>query len=191
MSKKKEEQHIENEGVEMNNTSPDTENNPLDECVEQNSTQEEGTETQSTEGELNDLKDKYLRTVAEFENFKKRTLKEKTELILNGGEKVITNLLPVLDDMERAIANADKLENKDAVEEGWELIYKKLVSTLETLGVKKIEVNNQDFNVDFHEAIAMVAGTDDDQKGKVIDCVQTGYILNDKVIRHAKVAVGQ
>ena len=191
MSKKKEEQHIENEGVEMNNTSPDTENKPLDECVEQNSTQEEGTETQSTEEELNDLKDKYLRTVAEFENFKKRTLKEKTELILNGGEKVITTLLPVLDDMERAIANADKLENKDAVEEGWELIYKKLVSTLETLGVKKMEVNNQDFNVDYHEAIAMVAGADDDKKGKVIDCVQTGYILNDKVIRHAKVAVGQ
>ena len=191
MSKRKEEQHIENEGVEMNNTSPNTENRPVDECVEQNSTQEEETETQSTEEELNDLKDKYLRTVAEFENFKKRTLKEKTELILNGGEKVITTLLPVLDDMERAIANADKLENKDAVEEGWELIYKKLVSTLETLGVKKMEVNNQDFNVDYHEAIAMVAGTDDDQKGKVIDCVQTGYTLNDKVIRHAKVAVGQ
>ena len=181
MSKRKEEQHIENEGVEMNNTSPDTENKPVDECVEQNSTQEEETKTQSTEEELNDLKDKYLRTVAEFENFKKRTLKEKTELIL----------LPVLDDMERAIANADKLENKDAVEEGWELIYKKLVSTLETLGVKKMEVNNQDFNVDYHEAIAMVAGADDDKKGKVIDCVQTGYILNDKVIRHAKVAVGQ
>jgi grpE len=191
MSKRKEEQHIENEGVEMNNISPDTENKSVDENVEQNSTQEEETETQSTEEELNDLKDKYLRTVAEFENFKKRTLKEKTELILNGGEKVITTLLPVLDDMERAIANADKLENKDAVEEGWELIYKKLVSTLETLGVKKMEVNNQDFNVDYHEAIAMVAGTDDDQKGKVIDCVQTGYTLNDKVIRHAKVAVGQ
>ena len=191
MSKRKEEQHIENEGVEMNNISPDTENKSVDESVEQNSTQEEETETQSTEEELNDLKDKYLRTVAEFENFKKRTLKEKTELILNGGEKVITTLLPVLDDMERAIANADKLENKDAVEEGWELIYKKLVSTLETLGVKKMEVNNQDFNVDYHEAIAMVAGTDDDQKGKVIDCVQTGYTLNDKVIRHAKVAVGQ
>ena len=191
MSKRKEEQHIENEGVEMNNTSPDTENKPVDECVEQNSTQEEETKTQSTEEELNDLKDKYLRTVAEFENFKKRTLKEKTELILNGGEKVITTLLPVLDDMERAIANADKLENKDAVEEGWELIYKKLVSTLETLGVKKMEVNNQDFNVDYHEAIAMVARADDDKKGKVIDCVQTGYILNDKVIRHAKVAVGQ
>ena len=186
MSKRKEEQHI-----EMNNISPDTENKSVDENVEQNSTQEEETETQSTEEELNDLKDKYLRTVAEFENFKKRTLKEKTELILNGGEKVITTLLPVLDDMERAIANADKLENKDAVEEGWELIYKKLVSTLETLGVKKMEVNNQDFNVDYHEAIAMVAGTDDDQKGKVIDCVQTGYTLNDKVIRHAKVAVGQ
>ena len=115
MSKRKEEQHIENEGVEMNNTSPDTENKPVDECVEQNSTQEEKTKNQSTEEELNDLKDKYLRTVAEFENFKKRTLKEKTELILNGGKKVITTLLPILDDIERAISNADKLENKDAV----------------------------------------------------------------------------
>ena len=137
------------------------------------------------------LKDQLLRTVAEFENYKKRTLKEKTELILNGGEKAITAILPVLDDMERAVANADKAESIESVEEGWELIFKKLLTTLESMGVKKLDTKNKDFDVDYHEAIAMVPGMGDDKKGKVVDCVQTGYMLNDKVIRHAKVAVGQ
>ncbi|PTL33190.1 nucleotide exchange factor GrpE [Prevotella sp. oral taxon 376] len=137
------------------------------------------------------LKDQLLRTAAEFENYKKRTLKEKTELILNGGEKTITAILPVLDDMERAVANADKAESIEAVEEGWELIFKKLLKTLESMGVKKMDTQGKDFDVDYHEAIAMVPGMGDDKKGKVVDCVQTGYMLNDKVIRHAKVAVGQ
>ena len=141
--------------------------------------------------QLEELKDKYLRTVAEFENFKRRTLKEKTELILNGGEKTITAILPIIDDMERAIENAHKQACVDVVEEGWELIYKKLLSTLEGMGVKKIEVDGKDFDVDFHEAVAMVPGMGDEKKGKIIDCLQTGYTLNDKVIRHAKVAVGQ
>ena len=137
------------------------------------------------------LKDQLLRTVAEFENYKKRTLKEKAELILNGGEKAITAILPVLDDMERAVANADKAESIESVEEGWELIFKKLLTTLEGMGVKKLDTKDKDFDVDYHEAIAMVPGMGDDKKGKVVDCVQTGYMLNDKVIRHAKVAVGQ
>ena len=137
------------------------------------------------------LKGQLLRTVAEFENYKKRTLKEKTELILNGGEKAITAILPVLDDMERAVANADKAESIESVEEGWELIFKKLLTTLESMGVKKLDTKDKDFDVDYHEAIAMVPGMGDDKKGKVVDCVQTGYMLNDKVIRHAKVAVGQ
>lgn len=141
--------------------------------------------------ELESLKDKYLRTVAEFDNYRKRSLKEKTELVLNGGEKTITAILPVLDDMERAVANADKADSVKAVEEGWELIFKKLRSILEGLGVKKIDTDDKEFDVDFHEAIAMVPGMGDDKKGKVVDCVQTGYTLNDKVIRHAKVAVGQ
>ena len=153
--------------------------------------EEPQTEEENLAKQLEELKDKYLRTVAEFENFKRRTLKEKTELILNGGEKAITAILPIIDDMERAIENAHKQACVDAVEEGWELIYKKLLSTLEGLGVKKIEVNGKDFDVDFHEAVAMVPGMGDDKKGKIIDCVQTGYTLNDKVIRHAKVAVGQ
>ena len=153
--------------------------------------EEPQTEEENLAKQLEELKDKYLRTVAEFENFKRRTLKEKTELILNGGEKTITARLPIIDDMERAIENAHKQACVDVVEEGWELIYKKLLSTLEGMGVKKIEVDGKDFDVDFHEAVAMVPGMGDDKKGKIIDCVQTGYTLNDKVIRHAKVAVGQ
>ena len=136
------------------------------------------------------LKDQLLRTIAEFENYKKRTLKEKAELILNGGEKTITTILPVLDDFERALADTNT-DDPAAIKEGMELIFKKFIKTLEGMGVKKIETDNQDFDVDFHEAIAMVPGMGDDKKGKVIDCVQTGYMLNNKVIRHAKVAVGQ
>lgn len=152
---------------------------------------EEKDPLQKAEEELESLKDKYLRTVAEFDNYRKRSLKEKTELVLNGGEKTITAILPVLDDMERAVANADKADSVKAIEEGWELIFKKLRTILEGLGVKKIDTDDKEFDVDFHEAIAMVPGMGDDKKGKVVDCVQTGYTLNDKVIRHAKVAVGQ
>lgn len=141
--------------------------------------------------EAADLKDKYLRSVAEFDNYRKRMLKEKTELILNGGEKVITAILPVLDDMERAIENGKKTDDAAVLQEGMELIYQKLMKTLEGQGVKKMDTTDADFNTDVHEAIAMVPGMGDDKKGKVIDCVQTGYTLNDKVIRHAKVAVGQ
>ena len=154
--------------------------------------QGEPVETVETlKAELETLKDKYLRTVAEFDNYKKRTLKEKTELILNGSEKTVTTFLPILDDMERAIANAGKSADITAIEEGWELIYNKFIKQLDSIGVKKIETNDADFDVDYHEAVAMVPGMGDDKKGKVIDCVQTGYTLNDKVIRHAKVAVGQ
>ncbi len=141
--------------------------------------------------EIEDLKKQLLYKAAEFENFRKRTIAEKTELILNGGQNVIKSILPVLDDMERAIANAPSNDDIKALEEGWELITKKLNKTLESLGVQKIETTDADFDTDYHEAVAMVPGMGDDKKGKVIDCVQTGYTLNDKVIRHAKVAVGQ
>ena len=178
------------EAVDLNQDTTQEESNEPQEQQEQTE-EETQTEEENLAQQLEELKDKYLRTVAEFENFKRRTLKEKTELILNGGEKAITAILPIIDDMERAIENAHKQECVDAVEEGWELIYKKLLSTLEGMGVKKIEVEDKDFDVDFHEAVAMVPGMGDDKKGKIIDCVQTGYTLNDKVIRHAKVAVGQ
>ena len=178
------------EAVDLNQDTTQEESNEPQEQLQQTE-EETQTEEENLAQQLEELKDKYLRAVAEFENFKRRTLKEKTELILNGGEKAITAILPIIDDMERAIENAHKQECVDAVEEGWELIYKKLLSTLEGMGVKKIEVEDKDFDVDFHEAVAMVPGMGDDKKGKIIDCLQTGYTLNDKVIRHAKVAVGQ
>jgi molecular chaperone GrpE len=139
--------------------------------------------------EVEELKKTLLYKTAEFENYRKRTMKEKADLILNGGEKTISAILPVLDDFERALA--DKSEDPKVIKEGVQMIFNKFVKTLEGLGVKKIETADKDFDVDFHEAIAMVPGMGDDKKGKVIDCVQTGYTLNDKVIRHAKVAVGQ
>lgn len=139
--------------------------------------------------EVEQYKDKYLRAVAEFDNYRKRTLKEKAELLLNGSEKAVCAFLPILDDFERAIA--DKTEDVNAIKEGMQIIFNKFNKTLESLGVKKIETEGKDFDVDFHEAVAMVPGMGDDKKGKVIDCVQTGYQLNNKVIRHAKVAVGQ
>ena len=139
--------------------------------------------------EVEELKKQLLYKTAEFENYSKRTLKEKAELILNGGEKTVAAILPILDDFERAIA--DKSEDPKVIKEGVQMIFNKFVKTLEGLGVKKIDTNDKDFDVDFHEAIAMVPGMGDDKKGKIIDCVQTGYTMNDKVIRHAKVAVGQ
>ena len=178
------------EAVDLNQDAPQEETNEPQEQPQQTE-EEPQTEEEKLAKQLEELKDKYLRTVAEFENFKRRTLKEKAELILNGGGKTITAILPIIDDMERAIENAQKQGCVDAVEEGWELIYKKLLSTLEGMGVKKMEVDGKDFDVDFHEAVAMVPGMGDDKKGKIIDCLQTGYTLNDKVIRHAKVAVGQ
>ena len=156
-------------------------------------TTEEGNDVnaklEAAQKEIEQLRDRYLRTAAEFDNYKKRTLKEKAELLLNGSEKTVCAVLPVLDDFERALA--DKSEDPKAIKEGVQMIFNKFVKTLEGLGVKKIETADKDFDVDFHEAIAMVPGMGDDKKGKVIDCVQTGYTLNDKVIRHAKVAVGQ
>lgn len=139
--------------------------------------------------QLAELKDQYLRKAAEFENYRKRTIKEKSDLILNGAESTVKAILPILDDFERAVA--DKTEDAKAIKEGMQLIFNKFVKTLKGLGVEKIDTADKEFDVDFHEAVAMVPGMGDDKKGKVIDCVQTGYKLNDKVIRHAKVAVGQ
>ena len=141
--------------------------------------------------DIEDLKTQMLYKQAEFDNFRKRTMKEKADLILNGGEKTIKAILPVLDDFERAMAQQAESDEAKALKEGMELIFKKFVNILESQGVKKIETKEQDFNTDFHEAVALVPGMGDAMKGKVIDCGQTGYTLNDKVLRHAKVAVGQ
>lgn len=156
---------------------------------EDSATKESDTDELAVKEELKQLKDSYLRKVAEFENYKKRTLKEKTELILNGSEKTIVAILPVLDDFERAMA--DKSDDPKVIKEGMQLIFNKFNKILKSIGVEKIETEDKDFNVDYHEAIAMIPTPDDSKKGKVMDCVQTGYTLNNKVIRHAKVAVGQ
>ena len=192
MSKKEKNIKIEGEELELNNeetTQNDAEAQAEDANGEETPTEKELDPLVAVQNEAEQWKDKYIRLVAEFENYKKRTLKEKSELILNGSEKTVAAILPILDDFERA--TADKTEDPQAIKEGYELIYKKFLKALETLGVHKIETDNADFDVDYHEAIAMVPGMGDDKKGKVIDCVQTGYTLNDKVIRHAKVAVGQ
>ena len=152
---------------------------------------EEKTPLEVAQEQIAELKDKYLRQVAEFDNYRKRTLKERAELILNGGEKTITALLPVIDDMERAIANGEKTEDPEVLREGMNLIYHKFMKALEAQGVTKIETADADFDTNLHEAIALVPGMGDEKKGKVIDCMSTGYKLNDKVIRYAKVAVGQ
>jgi len=189
----KNEKKINIEGEELDQNSKDSAFNDKENQPEKSNKESEDKEETDpltiAQEEAEKWKDKYIRLAAEFDNYKKRTLKEKSELILNGSEKTISTILPILDDFERALA--DKTEDPKTIKEGFDLIFKKFLKALETLGVNKIETDNADFNVDYHEAIAMVPGMGDDKKGKVIDCVQTGYKLNDKVIRHAKVAVGQ
>jgi len=190
------EKNIDIEETEELNDTPveETDNQAEDPTEGASETKERETETDpltKAQAEIEELKDKYLRSVAEFDNYRKRTLKERAELILNGGEKVIAAVLPVIDDMERAIENGAKTDNPEVLREGMTLIHQKFLKILEAQGVSKIETENADFDTDIHEAVAMVPGMGDDKKGKVIDCLQQGYKLNDKVIRHAKVAVGQ
>ncbi|MGN1253688.1 MAG: nucleotide exchange factor GrpE [Prevotella sp.] len=186
-SEKKAEEKTEEKAEEKTNEKADAEKAEAKDAEKKEEKQEDPLEKANKE--IADLKDKYLRTLAEFDNYKKRTLKEKAELILNGSEKTVKAVLPVLDDFERALK--DKSEDPKAIKDGVQMIFNKFVKALESLGVKKIDTDNKDFDTDFHEAVAMVPGMGDEKKGKVIDCVQTGYTLNDKVIRHAKVAVGQ
>ena len=168
-----EQQDVEAEAAETEAVDVEVEKDPLEQAQD----------------EIAVLKDKYLRSVAEFDNYRKRTLKERAELILNGGEKVLTAILPVLDDMERAIENGAKTDDPQVLREGMEIIYHKLTKVMESQGVSTIETADADFDTDLHEAVAMVPGMGDNKKGKVIDCLQKGYKMNDKVIRHAKVAV--
>ena len=173
-----------------------------DKEAEENAAEESAADTQEEEpveqdslekaqAEIEELKNQLLYKAAEFDNYRKRTLKERAELILNGGEKFITAILPIIDDMERAIESGAKTDDPEVLREGMTLIHQKFMKILEAQGVSKIDTENADFDTDVHEAVAMVPGMGDDKKGKVIDCLQQGYKLNDKVIRHAKVAVGQ
>lgn len=171
------------------------EEQPQNESVEEAIalTREEELEKQleETQAVIEDEKDKYLRLSAEFDNYRKRTLKEKAELILNGGERSLTSILPVIDDFERAIKMMQTATDLNAVKEGVELIYNKFITVLSQNGVKMIETKDQSLDTDFHEAIAVIPAPSEEQKGKILDCVQNGYVLNDKVIRHAKVVVGE
>lgn len=168
---------------------------PAEETAETQTPEEKAEPTaeeqlEQAKNEITELNDKLLRKIAEFDNYRKRTLKEKTELILNGGEKIITSILPVLDDMERAIKNMKNTDDVAALLEGMELIFKKFMDILEKQGVKAIDTKDANFNVDLHEAIAQLPAPCDEMKGKVMDCTKTGYTLNDKVIRHSQVVVG-
>lgn len=194
MNENVEEQTAEQSSEQSDADATDTETDATDNANnsgESDKSSEEKSPLEEAQQQIEELKDKYLRSVAEFDNYRKRTLKEKAELILNGSEKAIAAVLPILDDMERAIANGEKTEDLNVLREGMSLIYTKFQKVLESIGVKEIETADADFDTDVHEAIAMVPGMGDDKKGKVLDCVQKGYKLNDKVIRHAKVAVGQ
>ena len=148
-------------------------------------------ELEKANEQIEEQKDKYLRLSAEFDNYRKRTMKEKAELILNGGEKSISSILPIVDDFERALKNMETATDVAAVKEGVELIYNKFMSVLGQNGVKVIETKEQPLDTDYHEAIAVIPAPNEALKGKILDWVQTGYILNDKVIRHAKVVVGE
>jgi molecular chaperone GrpE len=195
--KEEEKNHLEEEDVENlknsenSESTESTENFESSESSENSENSEEKDPLEAAQEEIEQLKTQILYKTAEFDNYRKRTLKEKAELILNGGEKAVSAILPVIDDMERAMENGEKTDDPAVLREGMELIYHKFMKALEGLGVKKIETENADFDTDLHEAVAMVPGMGDDKKGKVIDCLQTGYQLNEKVIRHAKVAVGQ
>ncbi len=192
MSNKK--NHKPEETQENQNTKNNAGEQANETVQEENNNNKQSTDTDKTaeyEATIADLKDKYLRQAAEFDNYRKRVLKEKSELIQNGGESVISSLLPIIDDFERALQNMKKSDDTAALKEGVELIYQKFMKTLESNGLKTIETKEADFNTDFHEAVAMIPAPNDESKGKVVYCVQKGYKLNDKVIRHAKVAVGQ
>jgi molecular chaperone GrpE len=190
-----EEEKINQEETVVNDSVVDTKEAVAEEETVNEAPAEEPTEEkdplEAALEEIEQLKTQMLYKTAEFDNYRKRTLKEKAELILNGGEKAVSAVLPVIDDMERAIENGAKTDDPAVLREGMELIYNKFIKALEGLGVKKMDTADADFDTDLHEAVAMVPGMGDDKKGKVIDCLQTGYMLNDKVIRHAKVAVGQ
>ncbi len=194
-----ENKHITEDELLEGATEGQTSTEEIDETAQDADTTAEGTEegeetpeaTPSVEEELARLKDAHLRLIAEYDNYRKRTLKEKSELILNGGEKVLLALLPVIDDLDIALANMDKAEDLDALREGMKLIHTKFVDYLAKQGVKAIETQDAAFSEDLHEAIATFPAPSEEQKGRIIDCVKKGYTLGDKVIRHASVVVGQ
>ena len=189
------EKKVKEEELNVEETLNNAEEQPQDEqaenAVPMTHEEELEKELETAQETIEEQKDKYLRLSAEFDNYRKRTMKEKAELILNGGEKRLSSILPVVDDFERAIKTMETATDVQAVKEGVELIYNKFMATLAQNGVKVIETKDQPLNTDYHEAIAVIPAPSEAQKGKILDCVQTGYTLNDKVLRHAKVVVGE
>jgi grpE len=170
----------------QSNTSPHAEGEELADTTPDALSSEE-----QLQSELDKLKDAHLRLVAEYDNYRKRTLKEKSELIRSGGEKVLTELLPVVDDLDIALQNLDKATDLDALKEGMHLIYAKFADFLSRQGVTPITTEEAPFDEELHEAIATFPAPSKELKGKIIDCVKKGYKLHDKVLRHASVVVGQ
>ena len=189
------EKKVKEEELNVEETLNNAEEQPQDEqaenAVPMTHEEELEKELETAQETIEEQKDKYLRLSAEFDNYRKRTMKEKAELILNGGEKSLSSILPVVDDFERAIKTMETATDVQAVKEGVELIYNKFMATLAQNGVKVIETKDQPLNTDYHEAIAVIPAPSEAQKGKILDCVQKGYTLNDKVLRHAKVVVGE
>ncbi|GHT63410.1 protein GrpE [Bacteroidia bacterium] len=189
MSKHNEQEYPEKEQDWADNFADNTSKEQVEESISGEEEAENSENTDNVSEELEKLKDSYVRLMAEYDNYRKRTIKEKAELIKNGGEKTLIALLPVIDDFERARQTLETATDIEAVKEGIELIYNKFMSYLQQNGVKTIDTQEQAFDADLHEAIAMIPATEESQKGNIIDTVQTGYTLNDKVIRHAKVVV--
>lgn len=185
------------ETVEVEANAAATESKETEESGENSENAEEAKEPTieeqltAAQEKIAELNDKYLRLMAEFDNYRKRVMKEKSDLIKTAGTRVITTILPIIDDMERAEQNMDQVEDVASLKEGLLLIFDKFMKLMATEGLKKIDTTDKVFDTDYHEAVAMIPGQPDELKGKVIDCIQTGYTLNDKVIRHAKVAVAQ
>ena len=185
------EENVTNQTEETLQTSDEQDSTNKEESTESTETPEvEIDPLEAAQAEIAELKKQILYKVAEFDNYRKRVIKEKADLIMNGGEKVITAILPVMDDMERALEQMRKAEDVQAVVEGVELIQKKFIGILEKQGVKPIETKDADFDVEVHEAIAQFPAPSEEMKNKVVDCTLKGYKLNEKVIRHAQVVVG-
>jgi molecular chaperone GrpE len=185
------EENVTNQTEETLQTSDEQDSTNKEESTESAETPEvEIDPLEAAQAEIAELKKQILYKVAEFDNYRKRVIKEKADLIMNGGEKVITAILPVMDDMERALEQMRKAEDVQAVVEGVELIQKKFMGILEKQGVKPIETKDADFDVEVHEAIAQFPAPSEEMKNKVVDCTLKGYKLNEKVIRHAQVVVG-
>jgi molecular chaperone GrpE len=185
MTDKKMKNDFKNENMTADNLADDM---PKEQSLE-NFVEEEMENSDNVSEELAQLKDSYLRLMAEYDNYRKRTIKEKADLIKNAGEKVLIGLLPVIDDFQRALENVETSTDLEAVKEGIDLIYNKFISFLQQNGVQPIEAVGKVFDADLFEAVATIPTPDEEQKGIVIDSIQTGYTLNDKVIRHAKVVV--